>query len=153
MQTLRPKSLLLVGILTVCLAGTRAVADLKPIGGEGFDPPSELTPMDAFDVVGGHIRSANVTAICSMLAPQTDIAIMDKEALYNKGQAEMVLKAFFAKYPCKSFTIKHRGASPDGTQYAIGQYMPAAAPAMRTYIVLRGKPGAQVIEELRFEAQ
>lgn len=150
---MRLRVLLLCGIFAAGLVGPRAVADFKPAGVEGFEPPFEVAPTDAFDIVGSHIRSANVMAISAMLAPQTDIAIMDKEALYNKGQAEMVLKAFFAKYPCKSFMIKHRGASPDGTQYAIGQYVPSASPAMRTYIVLRGKPGAQVVEELRFEAQ
>ena len=108
---------------------------------------------DAFDTLAQHIRTANVQAVGAQLAPQADIAILDKEALYNKTQAEMVLRGFFAKYPCKTFIIKHRGGSTDGTRFAIGVYQPTNSPALRTYIVTRSVGSTTQLEELRFELQ
>ena len=78
-----------------------------------------LTP-DMIGEVSTAIRAGNSTNISKHFIERIDLKVLEKEDVYSKEQAEMILKDFFAKHPVKSFTIAHKSEAKNGSQYFIG---------------------------------
>src|SRR4051812_32248278 len=78
---------------------------------------------DIYDDISNAIRSGNAKQLVTYVGANIDLTIGSQEAVYSKAQAEQILRDFFAKNPAKSFTVLHKGASKEGTQYAIGTYV------------------------------
>jgi hypothetical protein len=61
-----------------------------------------------------------------------EVNIDDEVGNYSKVHAEIYLKEFFKKYEPTSFEYAHQGGSPEGLNYAIGNYVHAEG----TFVVL-----------------
>src|SRR5438046_439555 len=66
------------------------------------------------------IKTGNASEISKHFSDNVDLKIMDKEEVYSKSQAELIIKDFFAKHPVKSFNLLHKSAAKGDSQYSIG---------------------------------
>ncbi|MFN9496550.1 MAG: DUF4783 domain-containing protein, partial [Bacteroidota bacterium] len=83
--------------------------------------PVLLAASDILDNIGNAIRSGNASAISQYFDATIDLTILEKESIYSRQQAQMVLQDFFNKNPVSSFSIIHRGSSAQGSSYGIGK--------------------------------
>lgn len=111
-----------------------------------------LSSADILDNVATGLRAGNSSIIAKFFDTNIDITILDKESVYSKAQAELVLKNFFQKNPVTSFSIIHRGTSAQGSLYGIGN-MVTTAQTFRVYYYVKSKNGVYLLQELRFEKQ
>ena len=111
-----------------------------------------VSSADVLDTISSNIRSGNAVALSEYFDASVDVTIIDKESVYSKAQAQMVVRDFFLKYPVKSFSLIHRGTSAEGSQYGIGT-MVSSGGSFRVYFLVRNKTGVSLIKELRFEKQ
>ena len=109
--------------------------------------------MDVYDEISLSIRSGDAKQLSSFFGPTIDLTIINKEDVYSKAQAEQVIKDFFSKNTPKSFTIIHKGASPEGTQYAIGSLVTTNGKTFRTSFYIKSSNGKNILQELRFESE
>ena len=59
------------------------------------------------------LKTGNSKSLALHFGSTVDMTILEKEDVYSKAQAEIILKQFFAKHQPKSFKIMH--------QFAIGR--------------------------------
>ncbi len=111
-----------------------------------------VSSADVLDTIASAIKSGNAATLSQYFDASVDITILDKESVYSKAQAQMVVRDFFLKYPVRSFSLIHRGTSSEGSQYGIGT-MTSTGGSFRVYFLVRNKTGASLIKELRFEKQ
>lgn len=112
---------------------------------------TSLFAIDIYDDIANSIRSGDAHQLATFFGNSIDLTIMDQENVYSKAQAEFVLKDFFSKNHPKSFTIIHKGSSPEGTQYAIGNLISANGKTFRTSFYLKNNGGKYILQELRIE--
>ena len=117
-----------------------------------IQPPSELI-LDISDDVASAVKTGNATNVSKFFSANVDLKILDKEDVYSKAQAELILKDFFAKNPIKSFSIIHKGNSKNGDQFAIGTYETSAGKKFRSYFLFKKEGTGLTIQQLRFEVQ
>jgi len=114
--------------------------------------PVALAAADILDSVGSSIGSGNAASVAQYFDATVDITIGDKESMYSKSQAQIVVQDFFAKNPVKSFGINHRGSSAGGKQFGIGTLVTGTG-QYRVYYLVMQKGGAYLVQEMRFEKQ
>lgn len=67
-------------------------------------------------------KSGNQGDIVSFFNSSIELCVGSDRSVYQKSQAEQVMKNFFIKYPPVEFEFKHHGSSGDGLKYFIGTY-------------------------------
>jgi hypothetical protein len=112
---------------------------------------SSVYGLDVYEDISNAIRSNDARQLSGFFGPTLDLTILNQEDVYSKAQAELILKDFFAKNACKSFTILHKGSSKEGTQYAIGTMVTASGKNYRVSFYLKNTAGKIVLQELRIE--
>ena len=117
-----------------------------------IQPPAE-TAFDISDDVASAVKTGNAANVAKFFAASVDMKIIDKEDVYSKAQAELILKDFFSKNAIKSFAVMHKGTSKTGDQFAIGTYETTAGKKFRTYFLFKKEGTAFTIQQLRFETQ
>ncbi len=111
-----------------------------------------LSMADVMEEIAGHIRSGNTKEISKYFGESVDMKIFDKEDVYSKSQAELLIKDFFSKNPPKSFNINHNGISKNGAKFAIGSYATAAG-TYKIYYLLKKQGDSFIIQQFRIENQ
>ena len=106
----------------------------------------------SFDNIESAIQKGNVSALSQHFSGNVEIHIKDAQNSYSKSQAEAVLKNFFDTHTPRSFAVQHRGESPGGAKYFMGN-LSTTAGSYRTYVYAKPVNGAFVIQEIRFEEQ
>ena len=114
---------------------------------------TSLFALDIYDDIANAIRSGDARQIATFFGNTIDLTIIDQENVYSKAQAELILKDFFTKNPPKSFNILHKGASPEGTQYAIGNLVTSNGKTFRTSFYVKNTNNKYVLQELRIETE
>ena len=109
--------------------------------------------LEVADDVASAIKTGNAANVSKFFSANVDLKILDKEDIYSKAQAELILKDFFAKNPIKSFAIMHKGTSKSGDQFAIGTYETTGGKKFRSYFLFKKEGAGLTIQQLRFEAQ
>jgi len=117
-----------------------------------FAPSAVLSNFDIIDNIANAIKSGNSREVSKYFDNNVEITISDKESVYSKVQAEMVLRDFFVKYSVQSFELIHRGTSGEGSAYGIGK-LKTANQTFRVYYFVKQKGGNLFIQEMRFEKQ
>jgi hypothetical protein len=112
-----------------------------------------LLAIDIYEDIANAIRSGDARQISTFIGSNIDLTIIDKENVYSKAQAEFILKDFFSKNTPKSFVILHKGASPEGTQYAIGKLTTGNGKTFRCSFYLKNNAGKTFLQELRIEVE
>jgi hypothetical protein len=101
------------------------------------------------DAVINAISTGNSSVLAGYFNPSLTLAILDKEDIYTRQQAELIMKDFFAHNTPTSFTILHKGGK-EGSQYAIGNLV-TPGNIFRVTIYLKAKDNKSLIHQLRFE--
>ena len=114
--------------------------------------PITLWALDILDNIGMAIRSGNSASVAQYFDSTVVLTILEKESIYSRQQAQMVLQDFFAKNPVSSFNIIHRGSSAQGSTYGIGNLV-AGGQSFRVYYFVKQKNESYLIQEMRFERQ
>lgn len=115
-------------------------------------PLAVLSNFDIIDSIATAIRNGNSKEVARFFDSNVEITIVDKESVYSKVQAEMVLRDFFAKNPGRSFDLIHKGTSGEGSAYGIGT-LKTPNQSFRVYYFVKQKNGNSFIQEMRFEKQ
>lgn len=76
--------------------------------------------MDVSNDVIDAIKQGNAQAVAKNFNEKIDLKILDKEDVYSKAQAELMLKDFFTKHPVKSFVESHSSAAKSANQFVVG---------------------------------
>lgn len=97
-----------------------------------------------------HISGGNSQELSKFFNASIQLTLPDNDGRFSKSQAELIIRNFFLKYPPKSFTISHKGASSDGSRYFIGVYK-SSNNTFRSYYLMKLVTGAELIHQLRFE--
>lgn len=114
---------------------------------------SSVIAADIYDEIANSIRTGDAKQLATFFGNSIDLTIMEKENVYSNAQAEFILKDFFGKNPPKSFTILHKGSSPEGTQYAIGNLITSSGKTFRISFYIKNNSGKFVLQELRIETE
>jgi len=107
---------------------------------------------DISDEIANIIRSANAKGLAAHFDESVDLKILDQENVYSKAQAELIVKDFFTKYAVKSFSINHKSAPKNGSEYAIGTLQTSNG-TFRTYFLLKKEGDKVVIQQFRIEPE
>jgi hypothetical protein len=108
--------------------------------------------IDMIDDVASAIRSGNPKNISKYFIENIDLKIIEQEGIYSKQQAEMILKDFFTKHSVKSFTIAHRSAPKNGSQYIIGT-LETVNGKYRVYFLNKTTDTETLIQQFRIETE
>jgi hypothetical protein len=111
-----------------------------------------LIPLLSFtniDDIISAIKEGNSSKMAQYFDNTVEVTMPDKSNSYSKGQAEMILKDFFALKGVKNFTVIHKGEK-GGSQYCIGNLITRNG-NFRTTIYLKQKGDKQVMQEISFE--
>ena len=108
--------------------------------------------MDVIDDIASAIRSGNPKNISSFFIESIDLKVIEKEDVYSKQQAEMILKDFFTKHPVKSFTVAHKSEQKAGSQYVIGT-LETTNGKFRTYFLIKTLGAQTLIQQFRIETE
>ena len=109
--------------------------------------------LDISDDVAAAVKTGNAGSVAKFFSANVDLKILDKEDVYSKAQAELILKDFFSKNPVKSFSILHKGTSKNGDQFSIGTYETASGKKFRSYFLFKKEGAGLTIQQFRFENQ
>jgi hypothetical protein len=104
------------------------------------------------EAISQAFKTGNAKDLSRFFSPNIELKIMNKEDVYSKTQAEIILRDFFSKNPPKSYTAVHNGTSKAGAQYTIGQLVTANG-TFRTYYFLKKSADSFLIQELRLEQE
>ena len=97
------------------------------------------------------IKAGNSKVLAKYFNANVELVIMDKEGVYSKTQAELILRDFFAKSTPSNLVKRHEGKSgKEASKYVIcslttskGQY--------RVYFVMKSNNGEFTIHQFRIE--
>ncbi len=105
-----------------------------------------------FDQIAITLKAGNAKELAKHFDSNVEITILDKEDVYSKAQAELVVKDFFNKYPPTGFELIHQGASDKSAKYGIGSLVTTKG-TFRAYVYVKEKGSVFLIQELRFEEE
>jgi hypothetical protein len=107
----------------------------------------------SFNPIATAMSTGNADALSKFFDSDVEIAIADKEEIYEKDKAKAVVGDFFGKNKPKSFNQVHQGVSRGkDTQYCIGE-MPTASGNYRVYLYMKVVADQYIIQEIRFDKQ
>lgn len=97
------------------------------------------------------LKEGNAKELSNYMNNNVEMVIIDKEGIYNKVQAEMILKDFFAKNPPRKFSLLHQGGKAD-SKYGIGNLI-TSDNTYRVYFLLKITNGKSLIHQFRIEKE
>ncbi len=109
---------------------------------ENVEIPSEISMA---------LKSGDAAQLSNYLNDNVEMVILDKEGIYNKNQAEVILNDFFKKNPPRRFSLLHQGGKTK-SKYGIGN-LETADETFRVYFLLKETNGKQIIHQLRIEKE
>ena len=112
-----------------------------------------LSAGEIFDDISNAIHNGDSRQLATFFGNSVDLTIVNQENVYSKAQAELVLRDFFEKNHPKSFTIIHKGSSPEKTQYAIGKLTTVNGKNFRVSFYIKSTDGRNQLQEIRFESE
>lgn len=108
--------------------------------------------IDVIDDIASSIRTGNPKNISKFFIENIDLKIIDREDVYSKQQAEMILKDFFNRHPVKSFAIAHKSEPKNGSQYVVGT-LETTNGKFRTYFLIKATGSQTLIQQFRIETE
>ncbi len=108
---------------------------------------------DIIDEIVQSIKNGDAAWLSSFFSSTIILTVPDNEGTYSKTQSELIMKNFFTKNPPRNFSIKQKGFSGEGSQFAIGNYVSTTGKLYRTYFLLTRTNNKYFITLLEFEAE
>jgi hypothetical protein len=96
--------------------------------------------------IKGAIISGNSKQLAGHFSQNVELLIKNKEDVYSKAQAELILKDFFNKNNPNDFIVEIEGES-DGINYAIGN-LKTSNGHFRIYLAYQNVKGKHMINRL-----
>ena len=96
-------------------------------------------------------KAGNSKALAKFFNTEIELVILDKEDVYSKAQAELIIKDFFSKHSPTNFLILHQGGK-EGAKYAIGN-LTTTNGTFRVYFLLKTQYDQPFIHQLRIEKE
>lgn len=106
---------------------------------------------DVIDNVSAQISKGNAGGVATYFNDNVDVSIIDKQGVYSKAQAQIVLQNFFSTNAVKSFSIVQRGQTSDG-MFCIGTYVSSNA-SYRIYYLVSYMNGINLIVKFSISKQ
>ena len=107
---------------------------------------------DVSEDLANAIRTSNTKEISKYFNDKIDLKVVDKEDVYSKAQAEIIIKDFFDKHAVKSFNLAHKSATSNGPSYAIGT-LETANGNFRTYFLFKTIGEKTTVTQFRIELE
>lgn len=107
--------------------------------------------MQTADKITEALKKGDAKNLAVYFNKSVELVILDKENIYSKEQAELVVKDFFKKYPPSGFEVQHNGG-PDEAKYSIGTYK-SGDKKFRVYYLLKTSEGKALIHLFRVEKE
>lgn len=98
------------------------------------------------------IKTSNSDLLNSYLCSSIEMVILNKDDIFSKQQASVILKEFFTKNKVKTFSIMHQGGK-DEAQYAICKIQDNNNNNYRVYFLVKLEEGKYLIHQLRIEEE
>lgn len=95
------------------------------------------------------IKTGNAKELAKFFNTNIELAILDKEDIYSKTQAEVIIGDFFKQNPVTGFSTVHQGGK-EGSQYVIGN-LTTSKGNYRVYIYVKEVSQKAVISQMRIE--
>lgn len=105
---------------------------------------------DIPDGIVTSLKTGNAKELAKHFNANIDLTLIDKQEIYSKTQAELILKEFFVKNTPSNFTIIHQGEK-EGSKYVIGN-LTTSKGTFRVSLFLKNQDNTQVIQQLRIES-
>ena len=117
-----------------------------------FLPVALFTQKEAVpEAVVNAFSRGDASALSQFFNNRLELVILDKEDVYSKVQAEMIIKSFFTENKPEGFRIIHQGGRADA-KYAIGLYR-SSGKVFRIYLLLKPVDNQPKIHQLRIEKE
>jgi len=97
------------------------------------------------------IRLGDANKLSRWFNTSVQLIILEKENVYSRSQATMILKDFFKKHPPKSFNLIHEGGKPKA-RFGIG-LLKTNGQTYRLYLLVKPGSSHPVIQQLRIEKE
>jgi hypothetical protein len=91
----------------------------------------------------------NASALSDYMSSTLELTLNDKEEIYSKTQAEIILRKFFTDNPPSQFKIIHQGGK-EKSKYAIGK-LSSGTKSFRITFLLKTVENKVLIHQLRIE--
>lgn len=104
------------------------------------------------DGIYSSIKAGNSKEIAKFFNDNIDMVILDKEGVYSKAQAELILKDFFAKNPVipnNGFIKLHEGGT-EASKFIIGNLYTNKG-KFRVYFLMKPLNNSFIIHQFRIE--
>jgi hypothetical protein len=93
--------------------------------------------------------TGNASLLVQNFNSTIELTLFDKEEIYSKTQAEMILRDFFTKHKPTQFKIIHQGGK-ENSKYAIGNLV-CGSESFRITFLLKSEGNNLFIQQLRIE--
>jgi hypothetical protein len=113
--------------------------------GTGLSPQADIS-----DKVVALLKTGNSKELSAHFASKIDLAVGDKDDVYSRAQAELILKKFFSTNQPESVTIVHSGTSKMGIKYTICN-MTTSSGSFRVSFHIKEIGGKGYIQKLSIE--
>lgn len=97
------------------------------------------------------LKAGNSKVLAKYFNTNVELVIQEKEGVYSKVQAELILKEFFAKNPPISLIKRHEGKSGKEASKFVICTLSTAKVQYRVYFVLKKSNGEFTIHQFRIE--
>jgi len=109
-----------------------------------------LEPAGIVEDIAAAIRAGNSKDLSKYFGPTVEIILPGSDGTFSKAQAEMIMKAFFAKSAPVSFVVNQNRNSAGGAQFIIGTYK-SKTEKLNVYILLKPVSNQLMIQQIHFE--
>jgi hypothetical protein len=109
-----------------------------------------LEPAGIVEDIAASIRAGNSKDLSKYFGPTVEIILPGSDGTFSKAQAEMIIKAFFAKSAPVSFIVNQNRNSAGGAQFIIGTYK-SKTEKLNVYIFLKPVSNQLMIQQIHFE--
>ena len=119
-----------------------------------FIIPSETEYSPNLAAVTKAISDGDAVALGNYIENTVEMTVLDKQDVYEKGQAVQLLKDFFTKNKPKTFNPMHQGSSKgNASHYTMGD-LATSGGNFRVVIYYKASSGDKLtIQEMRIEKQ
>lgn len=100
------------------------------------------------DIVAA-LKTGSADKLAKYFDNMVDVSVPGKSNTFSKGQAEMVVKDFFALNKVKNFELQHTGSNPS-SNFIIGT-LTTGGDSYRTTVYMRARGDKQLIQGIEFE--
>ena len=114
--------------------------------------PQQGMQADIADDLAVNFRQGNSKEIAKSFAPSVELIIIDQEDVYNRAQAEQILKDFFLKNPPSKTNIIHKLSNSPNYRLTILS-LTTKTEKFRVTVTMKKTGNAFLITELRIEPE